>query len=350
METSTYRIVEGQYLRDILDQPRALNATLEHLEISPELAALGRALREGRFQRIVLTGMGASFHALHPLFLRLNAHGYTAVAVETSELVHSIARWFEPTTLTIAVSQSGQSAEIVRLVEENKRRAAMVGVTNAVSSPLALGANAALVTTAGKESSVSCKTYVTALMALHLLGDFFCGSDVSRTRDELAKISPVAASYLGAWKEHASEMAAELGRVRNLFLLGRGDSLAACGAGALIMKESVRRQAEGMSGAAFRHGPLEMVDAETFAVVFAGAESTRALQAQLVKDIRQAGGMTGWIAEDAAARAWNIPKAPAGLRPMFEILPVQMMTQALAAETGIEAGRFRRITKITTTE
>jgi glutamine---fructose-6-phosphate transaminase (isomerizing) len=350
LETNTCQIVEGQYLRDILDQPRALAATLKQLEIPKELGILARRLRDGQIKRIVLTGMGASFHALHPLFLSLNGYGYTAIAAETSELVHSLQRWLEPNTLIIAVSQSGQSAEIVRLIEENHGRAAIMGVTNTADSPLAFGASASIITLAGRESSVSCKTYVTALMALHLLGRFLCGSDAVRGREELEQTVPAVASYLREWKAHVFEMTEELGRVRQLFLLGRGASLAACGAGALIFKESVRLHAEGMSGAAFRHGPLEMVNGETFAVVFAGAETTRMLQARLRDDIRQAGGKAGWIVDDGCAGAWNLPTTLAGMRPMLEILPVQMMTLALAAQTGIEAGRFARIPKITTTE
>ena len=350
MKRTTYRIVEGQYLRDILDQPRALTATLESVEISQHLRILGAGLRDGRFKRVVLTGMGASFHALHPLFLRLNAFGYEAVAAETSELVHSLETWLAPDTLIIAVSQSGQSAEIVRLIEINRRRAPIVGITNDADSELATGADAEIITMAGKEFSVSCKTYVTALMALHLLGEFLSGADERQVREELALIAPAAGSYLRKWQEHVFEIAGELGRVRNLFLLGRGESLAASGAGSLIIKESVRLHAESMSGAAFRHGPLEMVDDGTFAVVFGGPESTRALQARLADDIRQAGGRVGWIGEDKTSGAWALPEAPPGLRAMVEILPVQMMTLALAAEKGIEAGRFARVSKITTTE
>ncbi len=347
---NTDAIIEGQYLRDILDQPRALAATLAQLEVPKELSDIGGRLRDGTIKRIVLTGMGASFYALHPLFLRLNGCGYTAFAVETAELIHSLECWLNPETLIVAVSQSGQSAEVVRLIEENRDRATIVGVTNVVGSPLALQATASMLTMAGKEFSVSCKTYVTALMALHLLGDRLCGCDGSQTREELAQAEPAVACYLGRWRDHISEMTAALRQVRHLFLLGRGASLAACGEGALIVKESVRLHAEGMSGAAFRHGPLEMVNGETFAVVFAGARATRGLQAKLADDIREAGGKTGWIAEDASLGAWKLPETLPGLRPMFEILPVQMMTLALAAEAGIEAGRFARIPKITMVE
>jgi len=350
LATNKHAIIEGQYLRDILDQPRALAATLERLEISRELSVLGRRLREGAIKRAVLTGMGASFYALYPLFLQLNANGYAAFAVETSELIHSLDRWLDPETLIVAVSQSGQSAEMVRLIEHNRGRAPIVGVTNVADSPLASQADATILTMAGKEYSVSCKTYVTALMALYLLGGFLCGRDSSQTREELAQIVPAGVSYLREWKNHISEMTGELERINHLFLLGRGESLAACGAGALIIKESVRLHAEGMSGAAFRHGPLEMVDADTFAVILAGAQSTRTLQSRLLDDICKAGGKTSWIDEDASLGAWNLPKSPAGVRHILEILPVQMMTLALAANAGIEAGRFARIPKITTVE
>jgi glucosamine--fructose-6-phosphate aminotransferase (isomerizing) len=348
--TNTDAIIEGQYLRDILDQPDALAATLAQLELPNELSEIGRRLRDGTIKCIVLTGMGASFYALHPLFLRLNGCGYSAFAVETSELIHSLECWLNPETLIVAVSQSGQSAEVVRLIEENQDRATLVGITNVAGSPLAMQAQASMLTMAGKEFSVSCKTYVTALMALRLLGDRLCGCDASHTREELAQAEAAVACYLRGWRDHVSEMRTALERVCHLFLLGRGASLAACGEGALIVKESVRLHAEGMSGAAFRHGPLEMVNGETFAVVFAGARGTRGLQAKLADDIRQAGGKTGWIAEDAGLGAWKLPETPLGLRPMLEILPVQMMTLALAAEAGIEAGRFARIPKITTVE
>lgn len=350
MGTSNDSIVEGPYLGDILDQPRALAATLEQLEVSKDIALLAARLRKGQIKRVILTGMGASFYAVHPLFLRLNAHGYTALAVETSELVHSLRRWFTPETLIVAISQSGQSAEVVRLLEENHGRAAIIAVTNQAESPLARRANALLLTRAGKEFSVSCKTYLTALMALRLLGGLLCGADAGQTREELAQAVPAVALYLRGWKGHVREMTGTLGQIRHLFLLGRGSSLAAAGEGALIVKESVRMHAEGMSSAAFRHGPLEMVSGETLAVIFAGAEATRALQVKLRDDIRAAGSKTVWIAEDAGAGPWDLPKASPGVRPMLEILPIQIMTLALAERAGIEAGRFARIPKITTTE
>ena len=89
------KVIEGAYLGDILNQPQALENTLATLGSSKELQSLAVRLGKGNFQRVVLTGMGSSFHALHPLNLQLIRHGHTAVMVETSELVHYKNRFFD---------------------------------------------------------------------------------------------------------------------------------------------------------------------------------------------------------------------------------------------------------------
>jgi len=221
------KVIEGAYLRDILDQPQALENTLANLGRSRELESLSARLGKGKFQRIVLTGMGSSFHALHPLNLQLINYGYTAIMVETSELVHYKNRFFDPKTLIVAVSQSGQSAEMVRLATVNRKRSAVIAVTNTPDSMLAKHATAALLTQAGSEFSVSCKTYVTALMALKWLGDVLCGRDAKFTRRELKDAAPAVASYLADWKSYVESLAATLKNIRHLFFVGRGASLAA---------------------------------------------------------------------------------------------------------------------------
>ena len=242
-------VIEGKYLRDLLDQPRALEDTLETMESSQQLSDLASRLNHGRFHRIVLTGMGSSFHALHPLNLQLIRHGFTVVMVETSELIHYQGHLFDPNTLMVAVSQSGQSAEMVRLTAVNRKRSTVIAVTNTPRSPLAERAAVTLFTQAGQESSVSCKTYVTALMTLKWLGDILCERNERQSRRELRNASPAVATYLSSWQGHVTSMTEMLSGIRHLFLVGRGASLAAVGTGALIIKESDHFPAEGMSSA-----------------------------------------------------------------------------------------------------
>jgi glucosamine--fructose-6-phosphate aminotransferase (isomerizing) len=343
-------VIRGRYLEDILSQPKALEDTLSGLEIPDGLGDLARQVRRGKFQRVVLTGMGSSYHALQPLTLQLVDHGLTAMRIETSELIHHERRLMDSKTLIIAASQSGRSAEVVRLLEVNRKRSRVIAITNTPGSPLAHRANVVVLTHAGEEFSVSCKTYVAALMALAWLADALCGRDLRRTRKELKAAATAVSAYLSGWESHVKSLASELKEARHLFFAGRGASLAAVGTGALTVKESDHLHAEGMSSAAFRHGPFEMLNRETFVLVFSGNAKTRRLNRNLLLDIRERGGQAEWVGDDAVLAALRLPASTASIQPILEILPVQMITLALAAQIGREPGRFELASKVTTTE
>lgn len=345
--TNDLRVIEGRYLQDLLAQPQALSDTYESLDRPRQLMNL--AARLGDFQRVVLTGMGSSFHGLHPLNLQLINHGIASAMVETSELVHYQSSSLDPRTLVVAVSQSGESAEMVRLAQVSQG-APVIAVTNTSGSTLAKHSATTLVTRAGSEFSVSCKTYVTTLMMLQWLGDALCGLSEEQSRRKLRDAAGGVAGYLADWKKHVRDVADRLNGIRDLFLVGRGASLAAVGAGALVIKESDHFHAEGMSSAAFRHGPLEMLSAEVFIGVFLGDEKTRKLNEALLADIRQAGARGELIGEASTFESFRLEEHAPAIRPILEILPVQMITIALAALAGREAGKFDRATKITTTE
>jgi len=345
-----FRIVEGAYCNDILSQPQALADTLEGLEDSRTLQTLAKRLNRGEFRRVVLTGMGSSFHGLHPLNIDLLGHGLAPLMVDTSELIHYQRGWLDRATLIIAVSQSGRSAEIVSMLRANRSRATVLAVTNTPDSPLARNSDACVLTRAGEEFSVSCKTYVSALMALKWAGDLLCEKSSRRCRRELAQAAPIVSDYLLRWKKHVRSLAERLRNIRQLFLVGRGSSLAAVGTGGLIIKESDHFPAEGMGSAAFRHGPLEIVTAQTFVLAFSGAVKTRELNTRLVRDVRKRQGFAEMAGDDASLPSLRFGAGPEVVRPILEILPVEMITLALAALAGREAGRFESATKVTTTE
>jgi glutamine---fructose-6-phosphate transaminase (isomerizing) len=121
--------------------------------------------------------------------------------------------------------------------------------------------------------------------------------------------------------------------VRHLFLVGRASSLAAVGTGALVVKESVCYHAEGMSSDSIRHGPLEMLSGKTF-VIFLGEEKTKAWNERLRKDIWRKGGRAELLGEGADLASLHVPAVPDCALPILEIMPVQMITLALAAQTA----------------
>jgi glutamine---fructose-6-phosphate transaminase (isomerizing) len=343
------RIVEGPYLKDILDQPRALERTLARLEPTRALEDLARRVR-GR-ERVVLTGMGSSHLGLVPFHLRLVEAGLVPLTVEASELLHYQRGLLDEGGVVVLLSQSGRSAEILRVLELARGLGvATLAVTNTLDSPLAREATAVVLTDAGEEATVSCKTYLAAEMALAWLGEVLTGGDREAARAALAETVPRVAAYLAAWRSHVEWLAEKVEGIRAVYYTGRGPSLAAAGVAGLVTKESTHRPAEGMSSAAFRHGPMELLDGRVFLLAFAGAARTRALNEALVADVRAAGARGFLAAEDAPEPALRLPAVPELARPIVELLPVEMITLAIAALDGREAGRFERVTKVTGTE
>ena len=350
MNSTSYRIVEGRYLRDILDQPQAVRTTLDSLLRESDLFERVGQIRRHGHARVVLTGMGSSLHALYPLQLMLTANGETVIRVETSELIHSMPALLTGDSIIIAVSQSGQSAEIVRLLEKNEQRAKVIGVTNTTESPLGTRSDVMLLTQCGEEYSVSTKTYVGTLTALEVLGAAWCGASAKAVYAELGAAPELAASYLAHWREHVQSLAGEMENITRLFIVGRGRSLAACRTGALTTKESTRSPAEGMSSAAFRHGPMEMAGPQTMVLVLEGEAELSALNTKLVSNVHDWGGRAELVGPAAEIAALRIPDKLTRLLPIAEILPIQMMTLAIAANAGFEAGRFVHAAKITSEE
>ena len=157
--------------------------------------------------------------------------------------------------------------------------------------------------------------------------------------------------YLSHWTSHVAEMGEMLRDVRDIFLVGRGSSLAAASTGALTIKESDHFHAEGMSSAAFRHGPFEMLHAGIFVGVFAGDRQIRDLNDGLLKDLSQTPARSRYVFRGFAPARMPAARCPRkSLRPIVEILPVQMMTLALAALAHREPGKFERATKVTVVE
>lgn len=218
-------------------------------------------------------------------------------------------------------------------------QAGLIGFTNTPGSPLASRAEALLLTHAGSENMVSCKTYVAALVALVVLEALLTGRDPltnsPRWTEKPAwgggRIPCRAAGYTGKHGAAAARRSVSgAGRAGEL-------SLAAAGTGGLIIKEAAHFPAEGMSCAAFRHGPLNMVSRQNFLLVYAGLEPTRALNRNLVRDIQASGGNAALVEIDPVRDAFHLPVVPVislGGLAILEILPAQKLLAALARLHG----------------
>jgi glucosamine--fructose-6-phosphate aminotransferase (isomerizing) len=345
----TYPLIEGAYVRDLLEQPDALRRTLTS-PLPGGLFGIATQLAGPQPPFMVLTGMGSSFHALNPLAIRLAEQGIRTVMIETSELIYYTDGLLGPNTILVVVSQSGRSAETLRVLQLNAGRSLIVGVTNNPGSPLGRAADALVTSRAGAESSVSCKTYVSTLLALSRVSEALCINSQETLKLDYESVVDSVERYLSKLREHVEKVQACLQNTRHLILAGRGGSLASAGTGGLIVKEAARFHAEGMSAAAFRHGPIEMVSEGLFLLVFEGAERTAGLNRKLVSDVIEMGGSAQLVSHSNRHEVFRIPAVCEVLQPILEILPVQMISLALAAQKGREAGAFTLASKITVAE
>jgi glucosamine--fructose-6-phosphate aminotransferase (isomerizing) len=331
-----------------LNQPEALRDTITDLTYVPALDALRDDLRTGRRRRVVLTGMGGSYQVLHPLHLRLLELGFDSILAETSELIYSMPSLLAKENVVIVVSQSGASAETVRMLD--RERPLYVGVTNTPGSPLERRSAITVMTRAGEEAGVSCKTAVTSVAAAHWIGEHLAGSDLDAVRAALETVVPAAEAYLNNWCEHVAALVNELEGIRHLFVVGRGTSLAAVGLGSMIQKEAAHFHGEGMSSAAFRHGPFEMLGPDSFVVVYEGDPDVAFMNRGLLQDVLATGARGALCGSGISKGPFALPPVPDPVRPILEMLPPQLMSLALAYRAGREPGKFERITKVTTVE
>src|SRR5579864_1049378 len=116
---------------EIHEQPEALRRVSDAAPAELRaLAPLAEKVRLGEFKTILFTGMGSSLSACIPATIMLAAHGISALAIETSEVLAAYRPLLGPQTLVVVVSQSGQSAEVVRMVNELDATVPLISVTN----------------------------------------------------------------------------------------------------------------------------------------------------------------------------------------------------------------------------
>ncbi len=335
---------------EIRSQPEVIRSTIQSINAAlPGVASYAADLKNGR--QVIITGMGGSYSAGTLAQFGLIERGVQAVTVESSELLYHSHHLFDSKPLIVMISQSGESREVVRLLEELDKRQAecpVIGITNAPRSTLANRSTHTLMMQAGEEKTVSTKTYTCTLAALILLTDALTGSDNLRALEETAE---AIESALPDWETQAKQIAERIGKTTFIEFLGRGASRASALTAALITKETAKLPTEGMVGGQFRHGPLEVLAPEITVAIFMGSGTERTLNEGLAADIEARGASVIRIGSDVEHDlGFNIPALDDFVLPIAEIVPVQLLAIELAAQRGFPVGEFRYGTKVTTSE
>jgi glutamine---fructose-6-phosphate transaminase (isomerizing) len=325
----------------IYEQPANLEAAAAAFREAEDQVDLS-ALCEGT---LVLSGIGASAHALIPAVLALRAAGRRAFAVSSGELGSSSAAQLGDAF--VLVSQSGAGAETVTALG-CIGRAPVVAISARGESPLASAADVWLPLGPAPDTPVATLSYTASLQALGMLCDTLLG----RGLDAWSRLPELASQVLQKADARTAELAEPFASIDALDAVGGGSAHASAGESALLGREALRLPSTGMETREYLHGPLEAVE-PSFGCILFGAERERELANQLASFGARvaligpgpAGGGTGLVgpgpAEGAAATI-DLPPVEDLAAPILQILPVQLLVDQVARRRGLEVGSLRR--------
>lgn len=342
-------------LRDeILEQPDAAQRLLDTGPAA--LTGLAGAVRARRPRFALIAARGTSDNAgIYAQYLLAIRNGMSVALAAPSTITLHGARPGMADALVIGISQSGQSPDIVAVLDEARRQGALtVALTNAASSPLADRADHVVDLRAGPElATAATKTYTTELLAVALLSAAIDAATPEETAD-LARLPGLLASALEV-EAHARDLAtAHAGRQRAV-VLGRGFSYASAREWALKLQEMALLAAMAYSAADFEHGPLALAEPGLPVLAVAPDGPELGAQLDLLTRLRQDHGARLLVLSDSAeARAIDEGLAsPAGiprwLAPIIEILPAQLYAYHLTVARGLDPEHPRTIRKVTET-
>jgi glucosamine--fructose-6-phosphate aminotransferase (isomerizing) len=271
----------------------------------------------------------------------------------------------DATTLVVAVSQSGESAEVVRLtraLREDSDRPFLVGITNGRMNTLAGLADVVLDTRAGAETGPSTMTFAASLVCLAALGGALAGDDPTGVIERVTLEAERTARAIEALLDDADlprRLADRLGDSRTAVILGRGPARAAAEMGALTLKEAAGMAVESLQTAQFRHGPLELAGPGLAAMIIATEPETLDLDLGLAEELVAAGCAVLVVTAKGRENPGGVPQGALGvdvgeldgrLAPAASIVPAQLLAWCLAARRGRQPGTYARASKVTTVE
>jgi glucosamine--fructose-6-phosphate aminotransferase (isomerizing) len=339
--------------KEILEQPEVLRHLLEDERSSIErIAAIIRAAAP---RYVMLVARGSSDNAARYgqyLFGAVNGLPVALAAPALYTLYQHPPRL--DGALVLAISQSGQSPDIVAVVEEGRRQGALtVAITNEPDSPLAGAAQHAISLLAGPERSLAAtKTYTASLMVLALLSAALAGD--AGHMQSLQAVPGFAAEVLAS--APTILQAAERYRYMDACVVAsRGYNYATAFEITLKLKELAYVLAEPYSLADFRHGPIAVVERDfpVITLVPEGVMAPGLLEFLRQLRERQAEIMVISALDEALAMAQTPLALPRGLpewlSPLVAVIPGQLFALGLTRAKGLDPDHPRGLRKVTLT-
>ena len=356
-------------LKEIHEQPAAIRDTLVGRVNDQGLLALDElhtdtdVLRE--VDKVFVVACGTAFHS--GLVAKYAIEHWTRVPVEID--IASEFRYRDPVlgpdTLTLAVSQSGETIDTLEAARHAARQGSkVIAVTNTIGSSLAREADAVMYTHAGPEICVAAtKTFATQMAALHLVALYLAqtrgamfpveiGDIVNRMRELPGQVRRTL-----ALSEQIREIAQGFGDVRDVLFIGRHTGYPAALEGALKLKELSYLHAEGYPAGELKHGPIALVEDGVPVVAVATECHVYPKVLSNIQEVRARGAWVIAVASEGdeeisrhADHVLFVPRVPELFAPVVVTPPLQLLAYHVAKQRGCDVDQPRNLAKSVTVE
>jgi len=358
--------------KEIFEQPRAVADSL-----------LGRRDASGRLQldemrladeelrdidKIIIIACGTSFYAGMVAKYAIEHWTRTPVEVELASEFRYRDPIIDATTLIVAISQSGETADTLQAIRHARsQRAKVLAICNTNGSSIPRESDAVIYTHAGPEIGVaSTKGFLTQLVACYLLALYIAQVKGTRFGDEIDEIM----EHLEAMPGHIEtvlsgadavySLAADHASSRSVLFLGRHAGYPVALEGALKLKELAYLHAEGFAAGELKHGPIALVEDGLPVLCVVPPKGRDQLHGKMlsgIQEVRARGARTICLAEEGdtsiepyADELIRLPKVPVLLQPLVAIVPLQLFACELATVLGHDVDQPRNLAKSVTVE
>ena len=283
-------------------------------------------------KNIYITGSGTSYHSA---LLAKQVFSKSKIHVETimsSEFQYS-SDMLDENSVLLAISQSGETADVIQSVKSAKTRGAkVISIVNIPTSSLARLSDSYLEVNCGPEIGVAAtKSFTSQIALLYYVADIIGrnSNGILSSKDILVK-AVVQSLELDS---QIQRIADQLKDSKDVYILGRSLHFPICLEGALKIKELSYIHAEGMAAGELKHGPLALIDTNSIVIVLHPNDSTYGDTLSNIHTIKSRGAKIVGISNKKDALYdyhITIPTINESLYPLIEVIPLQLLAYHLS--------------------
>ena len=300
-------------------------------------------------QNIYVTGSGTSYNSA--LIAKQILSKYVKIKAEpimSSELQFS-PETIEENSIFIAISQSGESADVLDAVRiAKKANCRIIAIVNLLTSSLAREADIVIGMNCGPEIGVAAtKSFTSQLVILYKIVQKISNNEITIDFKEFSK--SISKTLDNPTK--IQQIAKELKDISDIYILGRGINYPIAKEAALKLKELTYIHAEGIPGGELKHGPLALMDSNVYVIIINPSDSTYSDTLTSAREIKARGAKIIGISdiESNIYDYWiEIPKINEVLYPISEIVPIQLLSYYAALEKETDQDYPRNLAKSVT--